>query len=406
MHHIRAHAWLAAGLLLGSVTAAAPASAQTAPESGGGGAYLATPEVTKVTCARDCARRKRIQSGSTIVLRGSDLSTAAEVWFLGSRTTGDDKMAEVIPGSETRVRAVVPVGAATGPVAVATATGTRSEASRPVAIRPAPPPAPSAELTPVPGFSAAGGAALETGTSRTRAFVGARRAVTFSFRLSGPAPTALSVELVQAEDGAVVKTWTPAGVVPGVVESITWNGRLGRAAADSGRYSFRLTAAAADGTEASSAQAGELERDSFDLYDHVFPIRGRHSFGGSAGRFGSGRSGRSHQGQDVFAKCGTPLVAARGGRVQYSGYHAAAGNYIVIDGQATGVDYAYMHLEQPAPFDEGDRVYTGQSLGTVGETGNAQGCHLHFETWEAPGWYEGGDPADPYSLLRAWDRWS
>ena len=40
------------------------------------------------------------------------------------------------------------------------------------------------------------------------------------------------------------------------------------------------------------------------------------------GRFGAGRSGHTHQGQDVMAACGTPLVAARGGRVQYAGYEA------------------------------------------------------------------------------------
>ncbi len=39
-----------------------------------------------------------------------------------------------------------------------------------------------------------------------------------------------------------------------------------------------------------------------------------------AGRFGAARSGHTHQGQDVMADCGMPLVAARGGTVQYSGF--------------------------------------------------------------------------------------
>ena len=109
--------------------------------------------------------------------------------------------------------------------------------------------------------------------------------------------------------------------------------------------------------------------------------------------FGAGRSGHSHQGQDVFAKCGTPLVAARAGKVKFSGFHAAAGYYVVINGKGTGVDYAYMHLRQRAAVQVGDSVYTGQDLGEVGETGNAVGCHLHFEEWSAPGWYDGGRPS-------------
>ena len=57
---------------------------------------------------------------------------------------------------------------------------------------------------------------------------------------------------------------------------------------------------------------------SFDLYGYAFPILGTHDFGGAGGRFGAGRSGHTHEGQDVMADCGLPLVAARGGRVQYS----------------------------------------------------------------------------------------
>jgi murein DD-endopeptidase MepM/ murein hydrolase activator NlpD len=204
----------------------------------------------------------------------------------------------------------------------------------------------------------------------------------------------------------VVKTWIPQDVPADEVQSISWTGRLGRTMAKPGRYSFRLTAASADGSEASSAQNGDVERDAFDLYDHIFPIRGPHDFGGPAGRFGTPRSGHTHQGQDTFARCGTRLVAARGGRVKFKQYHSAAGNYIVIDGDGTEVDYAYMHLDQPSPFSAGDRVYTGQTIGAVGDTGDAVGCHLHFEMWTGPGWYDGGHPFDPLPSLQAWDSWS
>jgi murein DD-endopeptidase MepM/ murein hydrolase activator NlpD len=190
------------------------------------------------------------------------------------------------------------------------------------------------------------------------------------------------------------------------VQSVVWNGDANGLPAQPGRYSFRLTAAGTSGATARSSQLGDLSRDAFDLYDHQFPIRGRHDFGGPAARFGSGRQGHSHQGQDVFARCGTRLVAARGGVVKAKAFHRAAGNYLVIDGAGPGFDYAYMHLAEPSPFEPGDRVYTGQRIGAVGQTGRASGCHLHFELWTEPGWYDGGHALDPLPPLQAWDAYS
>ena len=392
---------------LAACALAATAPSALADTAGGGGiAYVATPKVKKISCVRACASEKRVQGGSTIRIKGSRLAAVASVTFLGSSGKGDDARVEVRPRSDRRLRARVPIDAVTGPVSVATAEGVASAPTAVVAILPPPPPEPNTELSPVPGPQAQGAPGLETGTSRTKAYVGARRAVTFSFRLSGSAPAALTVELVSAADGSVVRTWTPEGAQPGAVQSVSWDGRLGSLAARPGRYSFRLTAAGPDGAVARSSQSGEYERDAFDLYDHIFPVRGKHDFGGAGARFGSGRAGHSHQGHDVFAACGVPMVAARGGRIQYAGYHSAAGNYIVIDGGGTGVDYAYMHLAERTPFRVGDLVYTGQRIGSVGETGNAQGCHLHYEMWASPGWYEGGRPFDPLPSLLAWDGWS
>ena len=108
----------------------------------------------------------------------------------------------------------------------------------------------------------------------------------------------------------------------------------------------------------------------------------------------------------MFASCGTRLAAARGGKVQFAGYHSAAGNYLVIDGAGTEIDYVYMHLLEPALVKTGDRVFTGQKVGEVGETGRATGCHLHFELWSSPGWFEGGSAFDPLPSLKRWDAFS
>jgi murein DD-endopeptidase MepM/ murein hydrolase activator NlpD len=384
--------------------AAAPAA--SGQSSGGGSVYVATPKVSKVTCLRKCASKQRARGGSVVKILGTELAGVNAVTYLGSYGSSDDTTVKVRAGSDHRLNARVPIGAVTGPLALATAAGGRSSPTKPVLILPPLPPEPNAELSPAPGPRVNGAPQLETGTSRTKAFIDARPGVTFSFRLSGASAAALKVELVSAADGVAVKTWTPQEVAPDQVQSISWNGRLGRAAAKPGRYSFRLTAASADGAEARNSQAGDIDRDSFDLYDNIFPVRGRHDYGGAGAEFGAGRAGHSHQGHDVFAKCGTRMVAARGGRVKFKQYHAAAGHYLVIDADGTEIDYTYMHLDQPSPFGEGDRVYTGQTIGAVGDSGNAEGCHLHFELWGAPGWYDGGKPFDPLPSLTAWDSWS
>ena len=377
-------------------------SPTAAAQSGGGGGavYIAKPELTKVTCIRRCASRKRAQGGSTLRLKGSALGGVARVLFSGSRGRSDDTLARARRRGSTSLSVKVPIGAVSGPLAAVVSRTVRSLPTKPIAILPAPPPEPNTELSPVPSVPQ-----LETGTSRTKAFVDARRAVTFSFRLSGEAPDLLAVELVRASDGSAVRTWNPAPE-PGTVTSVSWNGRIGRSGARPGRYSFRLTASGGDGASVRSAGLEDEGRDAFDLYDNMFPVRARHDFGGSNADFGSGRAGHSHQGQDVFARCGAPLVAARGGRVKFKQYHAAAGHYLVIDGAGTGEDYVYMHLAEASPFSPGDRVYTGERIGAVGDSGNARGCHLHFELWRGPGWYDGGKPFDPLPSLRAWDSWS
>jgi murein DD-endopeptidase MepM/ murein hydrolase activator NlpD len=154
-------------------------------------------------------------------------------------------------------------------------------------------------------------------------------------------------------------------------------------------------------TQAPGAAAGAP--GAFTFLRYRFPLIGAHHYAEEAARFGGGRG---HQGQDVFAACGTPIVAARGGVVKFKQFESAAGNYVVIDGARTGVDFGYMHLREAALVEEGERVKTGQPIGFVGATGRASGCHLHFEAWTAPGWYGGGSAFDPLPDLRAWDEQS
>ena len=65
-----------------------------------------------------------------------------------------------------------------------------------------------------------------------------------------------------------------------------------------------------------------------------------------------------------------------------------------------------MHLKKRGPH-KGSRVRTGEKIGRVGQTGNASGCHLHFEMWSRPGWYEGGHAMRTLTKkLKKWDHWS
>jgi murein DD-endopeptidase MepM/ murein hydrolase activator NlpD len=132
----------------------------------------------------------------------------------------------------------------------------------------------------------------------------------------------------------------------------------------------------------------------------AFPVRGKYDFGTETNRFGGGRN---HKGQDVFAACRTPVAAALSGTVTIAKWHDAAGNYAVIKAK-DGTSQAYMHLLKPASVGKGQKVTAGQQIGLVGETGRASGCHLHFELWTAPGWYQGGEAVDPLPSLREWAR--
>jgi murein DD-endopeptidase MepM/ murein hydrolase activator NlpD len=92
--------------------------------------------------------------------------------------------------------------------------------------------------------------------------------------------------------------------------------------------------------------------------------------------------------------------------VKARGFQGSAGNYLVIDGAGVKQDYFYAHLRAPAKVAKGQSITTGQIIGKVGDTGNAQGCHLHFEIWVGKGWYSGGAPIDPLPALRYWDSFS
>ena len=83
-----------------------------------------------------------------------------------------------------------------------------------------------------------------------------------------------------------------------------------------------------------------------------------------------------------------------------SGYDPVLyGNFVLIHGAGERRSYLYAHMRRRSGLGRGDRVFAGQRIGAVGDTGNARtvGCHLHFEVWRH------GRPIDPAPLLHRWD---
>jgi murein DD-endopeptidase MepM/ murein hydrolase activator NlpD len=366
------------GIAAGVATMSACAGIASA---GGGGVVPPSPELKDFQCIETCAGPKAATWGSRIAFVGSDLHAITSVEF--PSVNGGRLEPVAVSGTSSQIEARVPQGANSGTV-VLTGSGTTLRTAEPLEIV-------GREQIPAGGdfkLSSAEAAPRKT-------YYDGRRPPSVSYIFRGGAPTDVRVEVINRVTKEVVASFVDPAAEPNAQNVATWDGTtLGGRPAKNGEYRFRI-GNAAGGTAATTADAR------FGFYQYRFPINARHTFGDGYG------AGRNHQGQDVFARCGTPLYAARGGRVQWNKVHASAGNYVVIDLKGTAVDHMYAHLQTRSPLAEGARVRTGQMIGRVGDTGNASGCHLHFEIWSAPGWYEGGDALPSVAnSLRRWDRWS
>ena len=174
-----------------------------------------------------------------------------------------------------------------------------------------------------------------------------------------------------------------------------------------GRYTARLRASTLkrDGrAHTSSTSLIEIEAPAVTATPGVFPVQGAYSLGGDDARFGAERSGHIHQGQDVTAAAGTPVVAPRTGFISWRAYQAeGAGFYLVLHADDER-DYVFMHLKNGTLLvDKGDGVTAGQQIAAVGSSGASSGPHLHFEIWP-DGWYstKQSKPIDPLPDLLAW----
>ncbi|UOO81042.1 M23 family metallopeptidase [Uruburuella testudinis] len=106
-------------------------------------------------------------------------------------------------------------------------------------------------------------------------------------------------------------------------------------------------------------------------------------------------NGRRHEGVDIFARRGTPILSTTKGVVNRVGRNNLGGNIVGITGPG-GVWHYYAHLESFAEIKENDWIEAGTVIGYVGDSGNAKGTppHLHYGVYTREG------AVNPYPLIR------
>ncbi|MEM7091357.1 MAG: peptidoglycan DD-metalloendopeptidase family protein [Actinomycetota bacterium] len=150
-----------------------------------------------------------------------------------------------------------------------------------------------------------------------------------------------------------------------------------RVAAEEARLAAQRAADLAAGrvpeeTAVNRAEARLVEAPAAVVGSLIWPTQGTLTSG-----FGP-RWGRQHNGIDVAANTGTNVIAAAAGQVVSAGFNGGFGNMVTID-HGGGLVTVYAHLNS-MNVRAGQQVVAGNSVGTVGTTGNSTGPHLHFET--------------------------
>src|SRR5215207_4578648 len=214
------------------------------------------------------------------------------------------------------------------------------------------------------------------------------QALRFAWRVDGPVRTVRARVALVPQGGGKAVSVRLGTRHSGTRSERTWTPRAGRVAA--GRYTARLHATGPRGAtlRRTARASGRLTLDvtapappppaplpaPAPTVSGTFPVQGAYGFGGDEARFGAGRTGHVHQGQDVIAAEGTPVVTPVAGLVYWKAYQAAgAGHYVIVRGD-DGRDYAFMHLQDGTVLvEKGRRVAAGERLGGVGDTGDARG---------------------------------
>ena len=111
----------------------------------------------------------------------------------------------------------------------------------------------------------------------------------------------------------------------------------------------------------------------------VFPVRGPVNYVPATYYQLRGGGTRRHEGHDIVAPAGTPVISATPGVVRrvYRNAQVEGNGVLIVDAQ--GAMHGYFHFESAPLVYEGQEVAAGTLLGYVGSTGRANGPHLHYQ---------------------------
>lgn len=242
-------------------------------------------------------------------------------------------------------------------------------------------------------------------------------AVAFAFAFAGLAPGIETESIGANETASVAEQWlapvadgAPFFPAPGHTSPVLQRAELLTQLDDlqAARASLRQRSNAAGTSRILASQEAALDRSleeveteelseltrEFGIDVGVFPVAElRKPFSNDWHEPRSG--GRRHQGTDLLAQIGVPLLAIEDGTFERTTVGSLGGLSVYLLGDS-GSRYYYAHLDQVENLVEGQRVYAGQMIGTVGDSGNATGSpHLHLQ------WAPNGDSdwENPYPLL-------
>jgi murein DD-endopeptidase MepM/ murein hydrolase activator NlpD len=239
----------------------------------------------------------------------------------------------------------------------------------------------------------------------------AGKPATFEFRVDGEMPR-VRVRIELRRSGSAFKRLRLGSRRTGRRYDYVWTPKAGELAA--GEYAVTLRAEGGGRSLRRTARASGRSRLTVEVpppppppppsATGVFPVAGEYSFGGDDARFGAARDGHVHQGQDIIAASGTPIVAPLAATVTWIRYQEGGAGHYVVTRAADGRDFVFMHIRTGTiTVAEGDTLVAGQQFAEVGSTGASSGPHLHFEIWP-DGWYSSktSAPIDPLPQLLAW----